>query len=393
MPMYLLGGCAVLLMAGTFFVGLAVVLVRAIKKEPSAEDGITKMQELNVAIDPPPSGWTRDNDTRVKLGPPFVMSYRREGTEAYMAFGAVEPEKGRSPRPIEMRRDLNEVFKKLLFDMSKFEREAPPASAWLDMAISPSQPYPDGYKFRAQSTDGLIWAGEAYAIAHKGVAYYWLSWCGENDYDGLKDEFAKFRDKFKLIDLGRNNWTELRSNVTEYKGDSDAVPYSISDAEGVWKEVDATKELAPLKVIEPELDKRLRMALTPRRDRKAQPDHAELSVYVLPGAADPTQEARRYAEELETKRIKEANPDFTPTFKELTEPPLGDPSTAPDHLHKSTPVVRLLTNVPNATNANRLIVVSGIKSGERTVVVLCWSEAAKREVFEAKFMQIASSLR
>src|SRR5262249_37408460 len=141
-------------------------------------------------------------------------------------------------------------------------------------------------------------------------------WCGADDFPGLKDEFAKFREKFKLIDPTRKGWKEFRANVIDYKGDT--VNYTISDAEGFWKEAKA-EDMPELKMVSPRLDKRLYMRLTPRRDRKALPDSAELSVYLLPGVADATQEARRFAEEMEIQRIKEANQEFTPVFVEVTD--------------------------------------------------------------------------
>jgi hypothetical protein len=152
-------------------------------------------------------------------------------------------------------------------------------------------------------------------------------------------------------------------------------------------------EFNALKEQEPDLDKRLRIYLTPKRDRKARPDEAELSVYLLDGGGDdPTEFARKFAEDRETNRIKLANPDLTPpTFKELTDQPQGDPT--PDTVQAKTPVKRLLSDVKESRDAARLIVVSGIRVGDKTVVVHCWSEARKRDTFETKFVQIAASLR
>src|SRR5262249_53353759 len=157
---------------------------------------------------------------------------------------------GRQPRPSEMRRDLLVPFPKL-FDMSKVRKYAPVASEWLGQAISQNEEFPNGYKFRAQSNDGLTWEGEAYTVSHKGVAYYWMGWCGEADFPGLQDEFAKFREKFKLIDLSRKGWKEFRANVIDYKGDT--VNYTISDAEGYWKEAKAD-DMPALKEASPDLD-------------------------------------------------------------------------------------------------------------------------------------------
>ncbi len=46
-----------------------------------------------------------------------------------------------------------------------------------------------------------------------------------------------------------------------------------------------------------------------------------------------------------------------------------------------------------AASESRLIVVSGARVGDKTVIMHCWCELAKRDVFESRFVQIASSLR
>ena len=144
----------------------------------------------------------------------------------------------------------------------------------------------------------------------------------------LKGEFAAFRGKFRLLDA-RSDWRETQSNVIDYKGDK--VPYTISDAEELWKEVAAT-DFAGFKTAEPDLDRRLRIRITPKHDRHARPDEAELSVYVLDSNGDPLQVAHQFAVERETARIKGAG-NYTLTFKELTagDELQGDPvpKTAP----------------------------------------------------------------
>ena len=377
---FILAGIAAVLMAGT---ALTIVFKFTHREGDAPADDVTRLPDLNVRVDPLPPGWTRDDSLRVTLGPPFVMSYKRDSPEAYMAFGSNRPPgDDRSPRPSVTRRSLKKPFPKL-FNLSTVREEPPLETKWMGETIAPDH----GFRFRAQSNEGLIWVGEAYAVAHQGIAYYWMSWSGENDFDGLKGEFAAARGKFKFLEM-RKDWKPRQSNVTDFKGDK--VPYTVSDAEELWKEV-AAEEYAALKTAEPDLDRRLRLAFTPEDDRKARPDTAEMSVYVLDGGGDPLQVARKYAEDMETARIKGAGGDYTLTFKELTDAVRGDPiQTA---IPATTPSVRLESNVKESRDSARLIVVSGIAVGNKTVAVLCWCEYRKRDVFEATFVQIASSLR
>ena len=140
----------------------------------------------------------------------------------------------------------------------------------------------------------------------------------------------------------------------------------------MWKET----SIALYKETEPDLDKLLRINKTPKHDRKALPDEAE-RVYLLDAGGDPTQVARKFAEDRETARIKAAG-DYPITFRELmlpNEPLLGDP--IPTSVPANTPVVRLLTNVKDAQSAARFIVTSGLTVGTKTVVVQCWCEAGR----------------
>jgi hypothetical protein len=390
---FILAGIAAVLMAGT---GLAIAF-KLMHRGGGGErtDAVTRFNDQNVGIDPPPAGWTQDDNMRVKVGSPFAISFRRENPEAYVAFGFTEADKGRSPRPKEMADKLRSPFPKLFVtgrEDNTLRKFPPVASSWLGEPIAPAEaePFPNGFKFRAQSTEGLIWVGEAYAVAHKGVAYYWMGWCLESDYDAVKDQFAAFRDKFKLLG-NRKDWKQTLASVADFKGDK--VPYTISDADEIWKEI-SVREFNALKESEPDLDKRLQIDATPKRDRKAIPDKAELSVFVLDGDGDPLAVARKYAEGREKARDKAgedpANP-YTLTFEELTDAEQGDP--VPQPAPATAPAVRLKSAVKESASASRLIVVSAARVGNKVVVVQCSCEYAKRSVFEARFVQIAKSLR
>lgn len=379
---FILAGIVAVLLAGS---ALAIIFKVMRRGGHESADTASRLTDINIGVDTPPAGWTRDDNMRVKLGSPYVMSYRRESPEAYMAFGAnsfgnTDPKKGHPLRPSEMKTDQMRAFPKL-FDMNSVRSENPTETKWLGESIPPEL----GFKFRAQSNDGLSWAGEAYVVTHKGYAYYWLSWCQEADYDGLKDQFASFRSKFKALEL-RQDWQETQSSIIDYKGDK--VPYTLSDSEEVWREFPIGDE----KMANPDLDRLLRLRLTPKGDRHALPDEGELRVHILDVGGEPLEAARTFAEAKEVERIRELNPEFQrPTFEVLDGPEQGDPvsNTVP----RSAPVLRLKSKVAESSNAGRLIVVSGLKVGDKMVVVRGWCEYSKRNVLETKLVQIASSLR
>ncbi|MFM8271724.1 MAG: hypothetical protein ACKODX_05250 [Gemmata sp.] len=381
----ILTGIAAVLMAGT---ALAIVAKLVLKTRGGGRSGesVLRDKDRNINIDALPVGWTQDETTRQKIGTPYAYGFRRENPEAYLLFGAIEYGKGRSPRASEMRRDLELPMRKLF---TKYEEELPPESSWLGQPIRERQ----GFRFRAPSADGLIWQGEAYTVQTRGMAYFWLNWCSEGDFDAMKDEFTKCRSRFQLLD-DRKDWRESVPKEIDYKGAT--VPYTFGDAEDIWVEQKDT-DVEPYKKLNPDLDRWLRINHTPRTDRRALSDDADLRVYLLDGTNDPLGRAREYVEGLWTDHIKNSGGTLpAPTFAELTDEVQGD------SLPKgATPVVRLASRVVDpanpkkvlASSESRLIVVSGARIGDRTVVLHCWCELAKREVFEARFVQIASSLR
>src|SRR5262245_31087951 len=375
LQVFILAGIAAVLMAGT---GLAIIFKLMWHSDPIPTDTVKQLKELNVGIDSPLSSWSRDEDIRAKLGPPYLFVYKREQPEAYMAFGARDFETT-SPRPSEMFEGRMVPINRL-FNPTTFQPEPPSETSWMGESITKD----NGNRFRIQSSDGLNWQGEVYSVTHKGIGYWWVSWCGENDFDGLRDEFAKFRSRFKLLTL-RENWTETRSNIVPYKGAT--VNYTILDADDIWKETD----IKEFKAEDPDLDKRLRINATPRRDRKALPNQAELRVYLVDDAGDPLEVARQYVEAKRTREVTSANPKATPTFEVLTDAPEGDPVL--NQVDATAPYVRFRSKVENFSNSNQLIVVSAIRVGNKVVVVHCWCDLPKRSVFETKFVQIASSLR
>jgi hypothetical protein len=388
---YILAGIVAVLLAGA-----ALAIFFKIKGKntpaPTPTDSVTRYNDINIAMDPVPSGWVADDGLRVKLETPYVAAFKHDGTEAYAAFGAYTPRDNRAPRQRVMRNHLHRPFPKL-FLMDQFREEPPVANEWLKASIGTSEPFTNGFKFRAPSPDGIVWMGEVYAVERFGLVYYWLSWCKESDYEEMKPAFAEFRTKFKTQDL-RAKWEPKQANGVDYKGDK--VGYTLTDSDpdpkDSWREL-PERDIMALKEFEPDLDRRLEISAAPEWDTRALPDTAELSVFLLDaGGGDPAQTARKYAEDLEAARIKAGGADLAFTIKEVTaDTPLqGD--DVPSAGHSSTAVVRLVTTVPNAKAANRLTVVSGTRVGEKTVVVIAWCPLPKQRVFEKKLVQIASSL-
>lgn len=343
------------------------------KPEPVSQDVVARFKEVNFSFEPPPSPWSRDEDTRAVLGSPYILVYKRDNPEAFMAFGARDYDP-RSPRESELKNGLMQGLAKII-DMATLTMLTDPIErTWMGQEVK-------GFRFRAQLKSGPSVEGEAYRFEYKGIGYWFLSWTGDNNiFEEMQPSFAEARRHCKLLDL-RKNWKAKQSAIIPFKGDK--VPYTLLDAEGVWEE---ERDEANLKYEGEEADKLLK--IKPGKSKDELRD-ATLIVYLLPGEGDPLTVAREFITEKRTKEIK-AGGDYTIEFVEITGPPEGDPVTNP--VDNPLPVLRLQSKVKDAGNQNRFHVISAAKIGDKIVAVHAYCTPPKREALESLFIQIASSL-
>jgi hypothetical protein len=365
----LLGVVAIALTAA----GIAIWYKMSSKPEAISADTASKFKDVNLSFQPPPSPWAQDAETKKMFDAPFLLVYKRENPEAYMAFGARDY-KDREPRASELRGVLVKALDKLLErDTRKEYREELDNKFWLGQEVQ-------GFKFVAQQKGGGTVNGDAIAVSHKGVAYWFLAWTPEEMYPEQKSAFAEGRANCKLLDL-RKDWKAKQSNIADYKNTE--IGYTISDPDGAWDEVndeDRKKDEGADKLLELTLGKK-------SRDRQKS---ATLAVHVLPGGADPMTEARAYVTERRATELKARSPDSMVTFEPRTDAPADQPTNT---VEKASEVARFHSRVKNGLNQDRLHAISATKAGDKIVVAHAWCDWAEKDDFEAIFMQICGSLR
>jgi hypothetical protein len=337
-------------------------------------DSAPRLQDLNLAFEPPPAPWAQDDDLRVKLGPPILLVYKRTDPEAGMAFGARDFDT-RNPRRSELRDGLNRPLNNL------FEDVRPEDLAGVSWLGQPAV----AFEFRARLKDGPTVIGVCHATSYKGIGYWSICWAGEND---AKDQAATFdatRGKFKLLGL-RDGWKPKQAPTRAFGGHD--LPYQVIDAEDVWKEPDPKDR--PASGEDPKGDLLLVARIKQKGHDRA--DEATLLVSILddPGG-DPLEAGQKYVEQRWAEETKAADPKFTPTFEKQTGDPEGDP-TSPA-VEATAPVVRLKMTVPGVSSYTKVIVVSADKVGNKLVVAQGRCAWGDRATFEPKLVQIAGSLR
>lgn len=365
----LLAGVAVVALAGA---AIAVWYKVTHKDDDLSNDPSTFFKDKNLSMVPLPEPWIQDGSRQAELGSPYMITYRRDNPEAYISIGARDY-KSREPRATELEYGLTDALEKILAP-GTLQRSQPEETTWLGMPVR-------GFRFHAQLKSGAVIDGEAYHVSHKGIAYWFLAWTGENEiYYEQKAAFADARKGCKLLDQ-RKDWKPTLGTVVEFK--DNVLGYAISDGEEIWREETSEERI---KAEDPRAEK----FLTARIKRKGRdfPFEAELVIYVLDSKGDPLEQGRAFIEAKE-------NADPENRGKNAFVPHTEDQSfDEPNPVDGHAPYV-LLKSTNSLDKSSRLWAISAIQIGNKTVVAAakCSFAEEERKHFERKFVVLVRSLR
>ena len=363
--------------------------------EPIPEtDARMKFKDWNLAFEPPSRPWVRDEDMRAKLGSPFILVYKREPTEAFVALlgspyiiisNRVKPEAYMaigardyyiySPRQSELRDSLSGALNKILETDTRKEYTDKVEKLWMGQQAL-------GFRFSGVLKGGGNVEGDALSTSYKGVGYWLLSWAAShNENKAEKPALADARKRSILLEL-RQDWKEKKAPVVAFK--NNVIPYTILDGEGIWEEV---TDKARIIAEDTKADKYL---ITKKNRKRDVHDQAELIVLVLEGKANPLAGARKYIEAQANlmPEIRGKN-----TFTEQTGKLEGDPIPTINTVDGDAEHV-FLKSVNSLDPAQCwLYAISAIQVGDRTVAVYAKCKWSDRAAFDTKFVQIVKSLR
>jgi hypothetical protein len=243
------------------------------------------------------------------------------------------------------------------------------------------------YRFRGARKDTeLVCAGEAYALAYKGVGYWFYTWSAERDADALAADLAGLRDRFRLL-AGRESWNpSTGSRVVFPRKGTPKVPYQLGTYAKTWAErpgVDPGD-------VRPKADLAL-VGTVPTRGKGDRPPTAELVVLVFDDPGDPAAVAGR-----EVRKWYTREPETFGEFKvaEVAGDPEGEPT--PGDEDPAGPVTRLAVTAadPNVSKSvEKLVVFAAVKVGDKVVVAEAQCQLAQRKVWERRLVQFVGSLR
>jgi hypothetical protein len=355
----------------------AMIVKRGLTHGELAGTGELVVEDRNFAYRFPGPLWVQDQETRNALNVHAFALRRTEPPEAWAAlevsdFGDYSPTE--ADLQDKMARQLNRVFANLPEDFAL----EPAVWAGHDARR---------FQFRAEHrTSGTVCVGECYALAHRGVGYWFYAWTAERDAAAVAAEFDDLRGRFRT--LGRRENRSMTANPeVVYRSESGGPRYRLSSHEQIWKKPPG---LAPTDE-DPKADLLLKAELkTPQR--RDFPPQATLVVLVLKEDGEADDVADRYVR-------KRHSPDpevFGPTdIAVLAGDPEGTtPPPGPDQEGRAATRLKVTPGGETASrSAAKLVVYSAMRIGDEVIIAEAYCPWNERSVWELRMIQLVGSLR
>jgi hypothetical protein len=355
-------------------VAIGVFVVDKLNSKTGGTSGTVQFEERNASYRLPVPNWERDDDARSLLGA-NLMGLRRTGGVAVVAIEARDYNT-RNPQPGELKEGITDRLRSLFDDLDSHEEEG---AAWAGVPALKTT-------FRGTATAKLgsgIHVGEAYAIAHKGIGYWFFAIAPESEANQMAADLDDLRGRLKFL-AARNEWKETTSASVLMVGD--AADYRLTDGDGWWK------KLADPRIEDPKADIAFDAEFVSRVKRDIKP-RARLAVLVLaPTSDEPMAALREYLREQYDRLYGLKN------WQELTDPPLGDSPSSGDRRGLESQRFKVSGSDPNLT---KLVVLSAIKldaqtpDGMKPMVIGAYASCAfeYQQFWEKRLAQLTGTLR
>ncbi len=355
-------------------VAVGVAIVGKLGTGTGGGSGSVNFEERNASYRLPVPNWERDDDAKALLGA-NLLGLKRTGGAAVVAIEARDYAT-RNPQPGELKEGITDRLRPLFDDLDAHDEEG---AVWAGVPALKTT-------FRGTATAKLgsgIHVGEAYAIAHKGIGYWFFALAPESEANQMAPDLDDLRGRLKFL-AARNDWKETTSGSVLLVGD--AADYRLTDGDGWWK------KLPDPGIEDPKADLAYDAEFVSRVKRDIKP-RARLAVLVLaPTSDEPMAALREYLREQYDKLYGVKN------WQELTDPPLGDSPNSGERRGLETRRFKVSGTDPNLT---KLVVLAAIKmdaqttEGRKPMVIGAHASCAfeYQQFWEKRLVQLAGTLR
>jgi hypothetical protein len=339
--------------------------------------------KFNISVEPFPTEWDSNSDAQKPVNA-NILGRKRTSPDAWIAVVGQDWVE-RQPRTGEVDELMRVHVKGRESSFSNVDLEPIEGESWANQPAL-------GLRFSGTLDDAQI-RGEAYAISHKGIAYVFIAWAAEANWQGIRAEAVGLREKIRPANY-RDKWVEKRANTVTHDGGA----YQIEDTDGAWVRSKPAEEWSPKdKVKYPiddvkEIDPAATMAfLTEYRireggDSKRQGAEAKALVVELPGGGNPLEAAKAHVIE----RIKK---DYAGAPPEIKLEPMNR-SPAGVQLPTGGPAIgRFLFHDPYDRQNRVMYIISALSAGGKTVAIETHTLEKNASYVEEWMVHLAGSLK
>jgi hypothetical protein len=234
------------------FAGLALFLIYQQTGGGVAVGKLYADQEYNYKWNLPGAGWKQDDKIRSQIGA-NLLAFRRTDGSAFIALAATDPKSPRVPSDLK-------VFNGAIARLKGYFRMKEGGStlqfnAQADLSeeeLRNRQPFElSGQKAQYLKFEGIIerddestvtYTGEAYAIVHQGIAYWYFQWAPTDKFSAMLSELDTIRKRFQVMD-GRAKWKPDEKSIRKFVSDDGSLV--VRDVDKIWNKYRVANLLGP----------------------------------------------------------------------------------------------------------------------------------------------------
>lgn len=233
------------------FAGLAIYFVL----QQASGTSVGKLyadDEFNYKWNLPGNGWKQDDNLRSQMRA-NLLAYRRKDGSAFITLASSDPKSPRVPSDLK-------VFNGAIARLKSYFRMKEGGStlqfnAEADLSEQEKSRGPfllSGKKALYMKFEGIVeneddartitYTGEAYAIIHQGMAYWYFQWAPSDKYLTILDELDSIRNSFQVMDR-RAKWKPDEKSIRKFTSDDGTLV--VRDVDKIWSRFRAANLLAP----------------------------------------------------------------------------------------------------------------------------------------------------
>jgi hypothetical protein len=231
--------------------------------------------------------------------------------------------------------------------------------------------------FEGTDPDNVTMSGEVWAVADRGIGYWFFTWCPMVQQGKGSAEWEEIRSGFSLPNTGEP-WTETpRDSETVSVGD---LPFEIRFVKGLWQNIDGTEKWdANAKIV---------LLGNDPTESKYAGKAANFQIIVLE-KAQSLKEAADKARQYLLKGQKEEYPETV--IEPIQEKGAKDTNT--ETKIGSEPGELFKLHVRNSETRERYVILGVVQAAENTLMLMGECDFARKDFWDVEFLPLLNGFQ